>query len=209
VNVRPVIDAGPALNFFSINRERLLLGTLGSISAPEIVRDEVLRKAATDPRFSSAERVWNKLPEKYLEILSDDETPELNSAVARISGLPMAERVREGKDLGEVMVIAHAAVAAEAGHSVTVLIDDGQGARLATAEIHRLNRLRSAHRAVGEIQLVSTRIVLERAAGGRYLPDRSAMREVYERLRTCDDGLPPIEQTGLLERELFQARAPR
>jgi hypothetical protein len=103
VSVRPVIDAGPALNFFSINRERLLLGTLGPISAPETVRDEVLRKAAADPRFRSAERVWNKLPEKYLEILSDNETPELNAAVVRISGLPMAERVREGKDLGELM----------------------------------------------------------------------------------------------------------
>ncbi|GAA1308599.1 hypothetical protein GCM10009610_23300 [Pseudonocardia xinjiangensis] len=86
MNVRPVIDAGPALNFFSINRERLLLGTLGPISVPELVRDEVLRKAATDPRFRSAEWVWNKLPDKYLEILSDDETPELNVAVARISG---------------------------------------------------------------------------------------------------------------------------
>jgi hypothetical protein len=209
VNVRPVIDAGPALNFFSINRERLLLGTLGPISAPETVRDEVLRKAAADPRFRSAERVWNKLPEKYLEILADDETPELNAAVVRISGLPMAERVREGKDLGELMVIAHAAVVAEAGHTVTVLIDDGHGARLATAEIHRLNRLRTARRAVGQIRLVCTRSVLERAAGGKYLPDRSAMREVYARLRACDDGLPPIEQTGLLARELFQPRAPR
>ncbi|WP_433276715.1 hypothetical protein ACQPZA_35310 [Pseudonocardia xinjiangensis] len=51
-----------------------------------VVRDEVLRKAATDPRFRSDERVWNRLPDKYLEILSDDETPELNVAVARISG---------------------------------------------------------------------------------------------------------------------------
>jgi hypothetical protein len=173
------------------------------------VRDEVLRKAATDPRFRSAEWVWNKLPEKYLEILSDDETPELNVAVARISGLPMAARVREGKDLGEVMVIAHAVVAAEVGHIVTVLIDDTQGARLATAEIHRLNRLRTATPAVGEIRLVSTRLVLKRAAGGEFLSDRSAMREVYTRLRACDDGLPPIEQTDLLAPNLFQRQTLR
>lgn len=204
MTVRPVIDAGPALNFFSVNEERLLLGTLGAISAPETVRDEVLRKAAADPRFRGARRVWEKLPAKYLEILSDDETPELNAAVARISGLPLAERVRDGKDLGELMVIAHAVVAAEAGRVVTVLIDDGRGAQLATAEIHRLNRLRSTHRAVGGIRLVNTRVVLERAAGGTHLPDRAAMRKVYARLRECDDGLPPIEQTGLLARGLFR-----
>jgi hypothetical protein len=134
MTVRPVIDAGPALNFFSINRERLLLATLGPISAPETVRDEVLRKARTDARFRRAEQVWARLPASLLQILSDDETPQLAAVVARLSGLPVAERVRQGKDLGEVMVIAHAVVAAEAGHSVTVLIDDGRGAELATGE---------------------------------------------------------------------------
>jgi hypothetical protein len=57
--------------------------------------------------------------------------------------------------------------------------------------------------------MISTRVVLERAAGGKYLPDRSAMREVYARLRACDDGLPSIEQTSLLARELFRPRASR
>lgn len=204
MSVRPVIDAGPALNFFSINQERLLLATLGPISAPETVRDEVLRKARVDPRFRRAQTVWTRLPERLLEILSDDETPELDAVVVRISGLPVAERVRQGRDLGEVMVIAHAVVAAEAEHTVTILIDDGLGTRLATAEIQRLDRLRASGRAVGAIRLVGTHTVLERAAGGEYLPDRAAMRYVYERLRTCDDGLPPIEQTGLLARELFR-----
>ena len=74
MTVRPVIDAGPALNFFSINREHLLLTTLGPISAPEIVRDEVLRKARTDARFRRAEQVWNRLPPRLLQTLSDDET---------------------------------------------------------------------------------------------------------------------------------------
>lgn len=204
MSVRPVIDAGPALNFCSINRERLLLATLGPISAPEAVRDEVLRKARTDTRFRPAERVWARLPERLLQILSDDETPELAAAVARICGLPMAERTRQGKDLGELMVIAHAVVSAEAGDTVIVLIDEGQGAALATAESHRLDRLRAAGRAVGTIRLVGTRTVLERAAGGEHLPDRAAMRDVYERLRACDDGLLPIEKTTLLARERFR-----
>jgi hypothetical protein len=139
---RPIIDAGPGLNFLSINKERLLFGTLGPLSAPETVRDEVLRKSRQDKRFSAAEKVWRKLPERLMQILPDDQTPELAVAVHRISGLPFNDRLQHSRDLGEAMVVAHAVVAAEAGDTVTVLIDDGQGARLATAEINRLRRIR-------------------------------------------------------------------
>lgn len=52
--------------------------------------------------------------------------------VQRISGLPIDERKARPKDLGETMVIAHAVAAAESGRVVTMLIDDGPGARIAT-----------------------------------------------------------------------------
>ena len=42
---RPIIDAGPSLNFLSINKERLLIATMGKLSAPESVQTEVFRKA--------------------------------------------------------------------------------------------------------------------------------------------------------------------
>jgi hypothetical protein len=96
------------------------------------------------------------------------------------------------------MVIAHAVVAAESGETVTVLIDDGSGAQIATSEINRLERLRTSGRAVESIRLASTRTVLARAAGGRHIPDKATMRGIYERLRGLDDGLPPIETTNLL-----------
>ena len=54
---RPIIDAGPALNFLSINKERLLISVVGGLSAPEIVENEVLRKARSDARFTQAEAV--------------------------------------------------------------------------------------------------------------------------------------------------------
>jgi len=52
---RPIIDAGPGLNFFSINKERLLIGVLGQLSAPETVQEEVPQVPAgcTLPRRSS------------------------------------------------------------------------------------------------------------------------------------------------------------
>jgi hypothetical protein len=138
-----------------------------------------------------------------MEILPDDQTPELAAVVHRIGGLPMAERLRHSKDLGETMVIAHAVVAAEAGDTVTVLIDDGPGARIATSEINRLERLRTGDHLVGTIRLISTLTVLERAAGKQHTPDKATMRTAYLRLRELDDGLPPIEATNLLSPGLW------
>ena len=131
-------------------------------------------------------------------MLSDDQTPELAAVVHRITRQSMEQRLKCPKDLGETMVIAHAVVAAEAGESVTVLIDDGPGIRTATTEIARLQRLRAIGRTVGSIRLVNTLTVLERAAGSQHIPDKLAMRTVYARLRSLDDGLPQIEQTTLL-----------
>jgi len=198
MNRRPIIDAGPSLNFLSINKERLLIGILGPLSVPETIEVEVLRKSREDARFRSAAVVWRKLTPRWLQIISDDETPELAAVVHRVTRQPMQERQRHPKDLGEIMVIAHAVVAAEAGDSVTVLIDDGLGARIATSEMSRLQRLSSQGRTVGSMRLVSTLTVLERAAGGKHIPDRATMRDIYQRLRGLDDGLPPVEATNLL-----------
>jgi hypothetical protein len=200
---RPIIDAGPGLNFLSIHKERLLISVLGRLSAPEIVQEEVLRKSRQDQRFREAEKVWRRLTPGWMLILSDDQTPELAAVVHRISGLPFQERQQRPKDLGETMVIAHAVVAAEAGDDVTVLIDDGSGARIATSEINRLRRLQASGRAVGTVRLVSTLTVLERAAGEQHLPDKATMRDTYTRLRRLDDGLPPIESTDLLSPRLW------
>jgi hypothetical protein len=101
------------------------------------------------------------------------------------------------------MVIAHAVVAAESGQAVTVLIDEGAAAEIATSEIRRLRRLSSSGQSVESITLASTLTVLERAAGTKHLPDRAAMRDTYRRLRELDDGLPPIENTNLLSEAVW------
>ena len=80
-----IIDAGPSINFFSINKERLLFSVLGASSAPEAVEKEVLRKARQDKRFSAAERVWRKLPPRLLHILFDDVVKGLSITVERSS----------------------------------------------------------------------------------------------------------------------------
>lgn len=203
MNHRPIIDAGPGLNFLSSNHERLLIGILGPLSAPETVQREVLHKAQTDERFHAAATVWRKLTPRWIKVLSDEQTPELAAVVHRITHQSMNHRLKQPKDLGETMVIAHAVVAAESGETVTVLIDDGPGAQTATGEINRLDRLCAVGRPVGTLRLVSTLSILERAAGGKHLPDKETMRRTYQRFRGLDDGLPPIETTNLLSPTLW------
>lgn len=196
---RPIMDAGPGINFFSLNKERLLFGTLGALAVPEVVEQEILRKAQQDHRFAAAGRVLHKVPQSLLEVLSDDVTDDLAASVHRITGKPIEQRVRSSKDLGETMVIAHAAMAAERGDRVIVLIDDGGGRQMAANEAGRLQRLQAAGRSVGQIDLISTVTVLRKAAGGEHLPDRASMRDLYARLRHIDDGLLPLDFTGLMD----------
>ena len=195
---RTIVDAGPGLNSFSVNKERLLFDALGPISVPEVVQAEMARKASQDKRFATAGRVLNKLPERLFRVLPDQITDELAAAVNRIAQMPVHQRLKVGKDLGELMVVAHAVVAAEQGAKVVVLIDDGGGRLLAAAEQRRLDRLRTTRSSLGTIALIDTTTVLAKAAGREYLPDKAALRQLYGRLRLLDDGLLPLEQTGLL-----------
>jgi len=193
------MDAGPGLNFLSLNKERLLFDTVGPLRVPEKVEEEILRKSRQDRRFSAAENVWRRLPERLLQVLSDDSTNEdLSRAVGRISGTSFEQRIRISKNLGEVMVISHASVAAESGENVIILIDDSGGRQIAAVEARRLDRLRLMGKPAGSIRLISTLTVLQKAAGREHIPNKKSMRTLYSRLRQLDDGLVPIEQTGLL-----------
>ncbi|MFK5635989.1 hypothetical protein [Ornithinimicrobium sp. LYQ103] len=204
--MRPVIDAGPCLNFLAAHAERVLLSAVGPLCAPETVRDEVLRKASGSSRFAPAAQLWHKLEPKWIEVLSDDATPELAAVVQRLSGLPVAERMRSGQDLGETMVIAHAVVAVESGLDVIVLIDDRAGALAATRESQRLQRLRTAGNRVGHLTIASTLTVLSKTAGTKHLPDKLAMRGLYDRMRDLDAGLVHIDQTPLLSPDVWRQK---
>lgn len=195
---RPIMDAGPGINFLSLHQERLLFSALGALCVPEVVREEIVRKAVQDQRFAAAAVVLAKLPDRLLHVLPDDVSDDLSAAVQSICGMPLEQRTRISKDLGEIMVIAHAVVAAETGDDITVLIDDRGGRDIAARQAQRLNRMREQGRTVGRLSVLGTPTVLERAAGGQYLPDRSMMRSLYDRLRALDDGLPPLDSTNLM-----------
>lgn len=52
-----IIDAGPALNFFSLHKERLLISVTGALKTTETVEAEVLGKSDRDPRFKACRPV--------------------------------------------------------------------------------------------------------------------------------------------------------
>lgn len=140
-----IVDAGPALTFLARNdTTKVLLQGLREpgFAAPETVRHEVMRKSGQRQDLRMAASKWLMLENaNRIQVLSDDETEELSIAVQRLTNMPMAQRMLRGKDLGEIMVIAHASVLADAGRQVTILIEERDGTALAHKEAARLTRL--------------------------------------------------------------------
>jgi hypothetical protein len=87
---------------------------------------------------------------------------------------------------------------------VSIVIDDGNGARMADNERRRLDRLRIVGQPVGAMRLFSTVSVMKAAGIRRFLTDKAEMRKAYAQLRACDDGLPDISQTDLLSAEIWR-----
>lgn len=183
-----LLDAGPTLNFVAVSEQGLLLGLAAAhdlqLLAPEKVRDEVDRKAGQG-RFArtGAQSTWRKLVAAgRVGILDDTLTDDLLiAAVARVSGQQAANRVRSGKDLGELMVIAHASVLAQRGTDAFVLIDDGDGRKRALREKEWL----ATSGATGTLTLWNTPQVLKQTAPENW-------KGIYTRMRAFDDGLPPL-----------------
>lgn len=75
---------------------------------------------------------------------------------------------------------------------------------MAAAEAARLKRRRASEPDIGGISLINTVTVPKKAAGREYLPHRRAQREVYGHLRKLDDGLMPIDRTGLMDLDCWR-----
>ena len=104
-----------------------------------------------------------------------------------VSGAPAADRIRTSKDLGELMVIAHACSLAKEGVTAYIVIDDGNGRRLARAAQKRVGAAGYS----GALALLSTRGILEQAEPS-WLKGSVDWRDAYARMRAFDDGLGPL-----------------
>lgn len=190
-----LLDAGPCLNFLAVSQQNILIKAAAShdlqIAAPERIDREV-QGMARDPRFrrTGVQGTWATLKASGRVRILDDTltTREFTDAVSRIAGMPAEQRVREGKSLGEIMVLAHASLYAQRGHHVFVLIDESDGRRRAKREQTWL----ATKNAPGRMVLWSTIQVLREAARQPgWIVGGKTWEAIYDQMRTFDDGLPP------------------
>lgn len=192
-----LLDAGPALNFLAVGQQNILVKAAASadlqLAAPRRVDTEV-RGMSKNPRFArtGALTTWSRMcAADRIRILDDtlDGNPDFTSAVTRVSGKPAKDRVRDGRSLGEILVIAHASTRAQAGQDVFILIDDGDGRTRARREIAWLTR----QQASGRVTLWKTQQVLHAAKRQPdWIVDGLTAEQVYEKMRDFDEGLPPL-----------------
>lgn len=112
-----LLDAGPSLNFLAVGQQNILIQIARSqklrLAAPARVDSEVIGMSRSDRFKGTAVRAtWTTLKSSgRVEILPDElTTQQFADAAARISGMPVRDRVRDRKSLGEIMVLAHASV---------------------------------------------------------------------------------------------------
>lgn len=191
-----LLDAGPSLNFLAVRQENILIQAAASASlrlaVPARVEREILG-VSQNARFqrSPAEATWRRLRSAgHIDVLDDTlATEPFIDAVTRISGQPAHDRIRTGKNLGEIMVLAHACVLAQQGHDVYVLIDESDGRTRARSQITWLQE----NKATGRLVLWSTPQVLKQAAGqSGWIKHGLTWQAVYQQMRQFDDGLPDL-----------------
>jgi predicted nucleic acid-binding protein len=161
---------------------------------PDTVDDEVLRREKGDPAFAGTGSNWNLLTAHgHVNILSSDPDSADGKALANIvyhlTRRPLAERLEMSKDLGELMVIAHAKMRSDRGEKVVVIIDEWRGQQLASQ--------------VG-LKVINTERILLLGIKTGHITDKNHMKKLYNQLREFDLGLVVIEETKLLSTEVWK-----
>lgn len=190
-----LLDAGPCLNFLAVRQENVLIQLAAfydlELAAPQRVDDEV-EGMVRDSRFTKTRvlTTWRTLKGPgRLRILNDGlETQEFAEAVARTDQrVPARDRVRQRRNLGEILVLAHASVLAQRGEQVFVLIDESDGRRRANDEQRWLSR----RGASGALMLWNTpRDLHETASHPGWIRNDLTWEAVYDQMTKFGDGLP-------------------
>lgn len=172
-----ILDTGPALNFMASGHHQVLFDVLSlrqtTLQMPQTVGDEIARRSSRDPRFRKCPTVLADLRARELiEVLVDSiDSTELNDAVQVVCGMPLDARIKTSKDLGEVLVMAHALVQRDAGTAPILLIDERPGQDQATD--------------LG-LRFTSTVGILVIAAETGIVSKQRTMKRIYSDIHACD-----------------------
>lgn len=190
-----LLDAGPTLNFLAAGQQGVLIRTAErrdlQLTVPERVDREVFGKSQSALfKRTPASATWRKLKStSRIAILSDDlTTAPFIAAVTRISGMPAEKRLTDRNSLGEIMVLAHASMLAQAGTDVFVLMDERDGRSRCGREKQWLER----HDVPGRLTLWSTRQVLKQADPDWFACGCTLWEQVYNQMRPFDLALTAL-----------------
>ncbi|MFE4423649.1 hypothetical protein [Streptomyces sp. NPDC056817] len=183
-----ILDAVICVHFVGANLHHLLVDVLQkadlTLFVPQEVCDEV---AGKDRKYQGLKLRWTRLTgSQHVRVLP---AIEVRTAPARVievfedvRGRQVEDALRESKDLGEAVVVAHGVHYQDLGHEVLVAIDDQGGQALA---------------ADCDLQVITVEDVLVMAIEFERFPTEGELKKVYEKLRGFGDGLPSYTQTPL------------
>lgn len=198
-----ILDAGPCITFCAAAKQNLLIEVLqrgsNQLHVPDVVNDEVSNRGSNRRDFPPKTVLnWQWLVDHdqigiFDSTVSSEDAEELAVAVKKLTGTPLAERLTQSRDLGEIMVIAHAMVRKDRGEVVFVVIDEYRGQQLASKF---------------GIEVIDTEWILSSAVKRGLIADRGEMKKIYDVLRQYDAGLVHITQTTLLQKSLWDQQPP-
>lgn len=212
-----VLDAGPILNFLAVGQQNVIIQAAKQVGAnicvPEVVDREVRGMASSD-RFdrTAVAGTWSILTQSRIQVLSDpmgdvdlesDAKDVFRRAVARISGIPAEDRVRDKRSLGEIVLMAHASAYAQRGETVYILMDD----RDARAKLRSEQSWLKKNGAPGTITLWRTASLLSRGNNEGWLTGSATWEAVYEKMTEFDDGLWKLDRLRQREKERAERAA--
>lgn len=183
-----ILDAVICVHFVGANLHPLLVGVLQRadlvLIVPQEVCDEVARK---DRKYQGLKLKWTRLTSsRHVRVLP---ALQARTAPARVievfedvRGRQMEDALRESKDLGEAVVVAHGVHYRDLGHEVFVAIDDRGGQVLANDR---------------DLDVLTIEDVLRMAIEFEHFPTEGELKRVYGKLRGYGDGLPAYSQTDL------------
>ncbi|MEU5344463.1 hypothetical protein AB0H18_27120 [Streptomyces sp. NPDC020766] len=183
-----ILDAVICVHFVGANLQRLLVDVLRKadlvLLVPQEVCDEVTHK---DRKYQGLKLRWTRFTNsdcvEVLPALQAQSAPDrVVEVFVEVRGRQLEDALRESKDLGEAVVVAHGVHYQDQGHEVLVAIDDQGGQALAAER---------------DLQIITVEDVLGLAVEFGKFSAEGDLKKAYEKLRKFGDGLPSYGQTPL------------
>lgn len=183
-----ILDAVICVHFVGANLHALLVEVLQKADLVLLVPQEVCNEVAGKERkYTGLKLRWTRLTSsRHVRVLpaleAQSAPPRVVQVFEDVRGRQLEDALRERRDLGEAVVVAHGVHYQDLGHEVLVAIDDRGGQALAASR---------------DLAVITMEDVLEMAVEFGKFPTEGQLKDAYGKLRGFGDGLPPYEYSSL------------